>query len=66
MMKLTLYTCVNDAEHVRKECAIREKGMGNRWGRNGEQVRKECWNRWETIRKQVKRWCSAAETDALW
>ena len=39
-MKLTLYACINDAQHVRKEGGIGEK---------------ECWNRWKTIRKQVRK-----------
>ena len=39
-MKLTLCACVNDAQHVRKEWGIGEK---------------ECWNRWKTIRKQVRK-----------
>ncbi|EEX17172.1 hypothetical protein HMPREF0973_03043 [Prevotella veroralis F0319] len=39
-MRLTLYACVNDAQHVRKEWGIGEK---------------ECWNRWKTIRKQVRK-----------
>jgi len=40
MVRLTLYACVNDAQHVRKE-----------W-RTGD---KEYWNRWKTIRKQVRK-----------
>jgi len=31
MMKLTLHTCVNDAQHVRKRCTTREKEMRNTW-----------------------------------
>jgi len=59
-------TLERNGEQVREKCATREKGMGNTWERNTQHVRKECWNRWEMIRKQVKRWCSATETDALW
>jgi len=40
MVRLTLYACVNDAQRMRKE-----------WG-TGD---KECWNRWKTIRKQVRK-----------
>jgi len=29
MMKLTLYACVNDAQHVRKEWGTREREMRN-------------------------------------
>jgi len=52
-------TLERNGEQVREKCATREKGMGNTWERNTQHVRKECWNRWEMIRKQVKRWCSA-------
>ena len=41
MMRLTLHTCVNDAQHVRKRCATREKGMRNPLERNAEHVRKD-------------------------
>ena len=40
MMRLTLYACVNDAQHVRKKCATREKGMRNGWEGMLEQVRR--------------------------
>ena len=45
-MKLTLYTCVNDAQHVRKECGIREKRMRNTWKRNAGTGGKRFANRW--------------------
>ena len=38
MVKLTLYTCVNDAQQVRKRCATREKEMGNTLARILERV----------------------------
>ena len=54
-MKLTLYTCVNDAQHVRKECGTRVRGMGNGWERNGEHVRKnaETSEQWFANRSNV-------------
>ncbi len=40
MMRLTLYACIKDAQHVRKEWETGEK---------------ECWNGGNTIRKQVRK-----------
>jgi len=61
MMKLTLHTCVNDAQHVRKRCTTREKEMENGWVRMQEHVRKRCatrdkgmGNRWEELGKPVR------------
>ena len=47
MMRLTLHTCVNDAQHVRKRCATRDKGMGN----GGERMLKQVENDSQTGKK---------------
>jgi len=53
-MKLTLYTCVNDAQHVRKEWGTGEREMCNTWERKGGTCEREMCNTWERNGEHVR------------
>ncbi|MBF1632629.1 MAG: hypothetical protein HXO51_07115 [Prevotella sp.] len=61
-MKLTLYACVNDAQHVRKEWGTREREIRNTLEGNGEQVRKKCATREKGMLEQVGNDSQTGET----